>query len=37
MVERMSALPAYVTPSRGGAGFAELVGALVAARAGHDI
>jgi hydroxymethylpyrimidine pyrophosphatase-like HAD family hydrolase len=30
---RMSALPAYVTPSRGGAGFAELAQALVMARA----
>ena len=29
---RMSALPAYVTPSRGGAGFAELAAALLAAR-----
>ena len=32
--ERMSALPAYVTPSRGGAGFAELAEVLLAARAG---
>jgi HAD superfamily hydrolase (TIGR01484 family) len=31
--DRMSALPAYVTPSRGGAGFAELACALVSARA----
>jgi HAD superfamily hydrolase (TIGR01484 family) len=31
--ERMSALPAYVTPSRGGAGFAELACTLAAARA----
>ncbi len=30
--ERMCALPAYVTPSRGGAGFAELAQALIAAR-----
>lgn len=30
--ERMSALPAYVTPSRGGAGFAELAQALMTAR-----
>ena len=30
--ERMSALPAYVTPSRGGAGFAELAQALLTAR-----
>lgn len=30
--ERMSALPAYVTPSRGGAGFAELAQALITAR-----
>ncbi len=30
--DRMSALPAYVTPSRGGAGFAELAQALMAAR-----
>src|SRR5450830_1460375 len=29
---RMSALPTYVTPSRGGAGFAELVHTLIAAR-----
>lgn len=29
---RMSALPAYVTPSRGGAGFAELAQALITAR-----
>lgn len=29
---RMSALPSYVTPSRGGAGFAELAQALIAAR-----
>ena len=29
---RMSALPTYVTPSRGGAGFAELVQALISAR-----
>ena len=29
---RMSALPAYVTPSRGGAGFAELARALINAR-----
>ena len=33
MAERMSVLPAFVTPSRGGAGFAELAVALVAARA----
>ena len=32
LAERMSALPAYVTPSRGGAGFAEVACALVAAR-----
>ncbi len=32
MAARMSALPAYVTPSRGGAGFAEVASALVAAR-----
>jgi HAD superfamily hydrolase (TIGR01484 family) len=32
LVERMSALPAYVTPSRGGAGFAELADVLVTAR-----
>jgi hypothetical protein len=32
LAERMSALPAWVTPSRGGAGFAELADALVAAR-----
>jgi HAD superfamily hydrolase (TIGR01484 family) len=32
LVERMNALPAYVTPSRGGAGFSELADALVAAR-----
>jgi hypothetical protein len=31
-VERMSALPAYVTPSRGGAGFAELAQLLISAR-----
>ncbi len=30
--ERMEALPAYVTPSRGGAGFAELAQALIGAR-----
>lgn len=30
--DRMSALPAYVTPSRGGAGFAELAQVLLAAR-----
>jgi HAD superfamily hydrolase (TIGR01484 family) len=30
--ERMSALPAYVTPSRGGAGFTELAKALTTAR-----
>jgi len=30
--DRMSALPAYVTPSRGGAGFAELAQALITAR-----
>lgn len=30
--ERMDALPAYVTPSRGGAGFAELAQALMTAR-----
>jgi hydroxymethylpyrimidine pyrophosphatase-like HAD family hydrolase len=29
---RMRALPAYVTPSRCGAGFAELAQALIAAR-----
>ena len=29
---RMNALPAYITPSRGGAGFAELAKALIAAR-----
>ncbi len=29
---RMSALPAYITPSRGGAGFVELAQALLAAR-----
>jgi hydroxymethylpyrimidine pyrophosphatase-like HAD family hydrolase len=32
LADRMSALPAWVTPSRGGAGFAELAEALVAAR-----
>ena len=32
LAQRMDALPAYVTPSRGGAGFAELAGALAAAR-----
>lgn len=32
LAARMSALPAYVTPSRGGAGFAELAQILVAAR-----
>jgi len=30
--KRMNALPAYVTPSRGGAGFAELAQALIIAR-----
>lgn len=30
--QRMSALPAYITPSRGGAGFAELAQALLSAR-----
>jgi HAD superfamily hydrolase (TIGR01484 family) len=30
--DRMDALPAYVTPSRGGAGFAELARTLLAAR-----
>ncbi len=30
--DRMSALPAYVTPSRGGAGFAELAQVLISAR-----
>jgi len=30
--ERMNALPAYVTPSRSGAGFAELAQALITAR-----
>ena len=29
---RMNALPAYITPSRGGAGFAELAQALISAR-----
>ena len=29
---RMNALPAYITPSRGGAGFAELAQALINAR-----
>ena len=32
MAQRMTSLPAYVTPSRGGAGFAEVASALVAAR-----
>jgi HAD superfamily hydrolase (TIGR01484 family) len=32
--DRMTALPAYVTPSRGGAGFVELADALLAARRG---
>ncbi len=30
--DRMSALPAYITPSRGGAGFAEIARALIGAR-----
>jgi HAD superfamily hydrolase (TIGR01484 family) len=30
--QRMKALPAYVTPSRGGAGFAELAHALISAK-----
>ncbi len=34
LADRMDAVPAYVTPSRGGAGFAELARALLAARAG---
>ena len=33
LADRMDAVPAYVTPSRGGAGFAELARALLAARA----
>ena len=37
LAERMSALPAFVTPSRGGAGFAELACALVAARAESNL
>lgn len=37
LADRMSALPAYITPSRGGAGFAEVALALVAAREGHGI
>jgi hydroxymethylpyrimidine pyrophosphatase-like HAD family hydrolase len=32
-VGRMAALPAYITPSRGGAGFAEMAQLLVQARA----
>ena len=31
-VQRMTALPTYVTPSRGGAGFAELAHALISAK-----
>ena len=34
MSELMTSLPAWLTPSRGGQGFAELADALVAARAG---
>jgi hydroxymethylpyrimidine pyrophosphatase-like HAD family hydrolase len=30
--QRMKTLPAYVTPSRGGSGFAELAHALISAR-----
>jgi hypothetical protein len=30
--QRMKTLPAYVTPSRGGAGFAELAQTLINAR-----
>ncbi len=33
---RMSALPAYITPSRGGTGFAEVAQALIAARGKCD-
>ena len=32
LADRMSALPTYVTPSRGGAGFAELAQTLITAR-----
>jgi hypothetical protein len=32
--DRLAALPAYVTPSRCGAGFVELADALLAARGG---
>ena len=31
-LDRMDALPAWITPSRGGAGFAELAATLLAAR-----
>ncbi len=34
--DRMSALPAYITPSRGGAGFAELAQTVIAARGKCD-